>query len=65
MIEANNPSLKSWIHVKADSDFPIQNLPFGVFKKGDDSPKVASIIGDQVINLHVLLQEGFFEGIGA
>ncbi|WP_258098986.1 fumarylacetoacetase [Marinoscillum pacificum] len=63
MIEANNPSLKSWIHVKADSDFPIQNLPFGVFKKGDDSPKVASIIGDQVINLHVLLQEGFFEGI--
>ena len=63
MIEANNPSLKSWIHVKADSDFPIQNLPFGVFKRDQDSPKVASIIGDHVINLHVLMQEGFFEGI--
>ena len=31
-IAANNPSLTSWVNVPAGSDFPIQNLPFGVFK---------------------------------
>ena len=33
MIKANEPNRKSWIHVPKDSDFPIQNIPFGVFKK--------------------------------
>ena len=31
MFEVNNPDLTSWVDVPADSDFPIQNLPFGVF----------------------------------
>ena len=30
-IAANNPALKSWVNVPAGSDFPIQNLPFGIF----------------------------------
>ena len=32
MIKANNPSLVSWVDVNKGSDFPIQNLPLGVFK---------------------------------
>lgn len=32
MINANDPSLNSWIEVPAGSDFPIQNLPFGIFR---------------------------------
>ena len=31
-INANDPSLTSWIEVEKNSDFPIQNLPFGIFK---------------------------------
>ena len=31
MIKANDPKLKSWVEVSSDSDFPIQNLPFGIF----------------------------------
>lgn len=30
MIAANNPNLKSWVSVPENSDFPIQNLPFGI-----------------------------------
>ncbi len=61
MIEANNPRLKSWIAVKEGSDFPIQNLPFGVFRKGDYTPRVASAIGEYVIDLHALRGYGFFD----
>ena len=63
MIEANNPNLKSWIDVKADSDFPIQNLPFGIYRHGGDSPKAATIIGNQVINLDALHELGFFSNM--
>jgi fumarylacetoacetase len=31
-ISANDPKLKSWVDVPAGSDFPIQNLPFGIFR---------------------------------
>ncbi|MFY7669060.1 MAG: hypothetical protein ACOVQG_09970, partial [Crocinitomicaceae bacterium] len=41
MIKANNPSLKSWIPVPGNSDFPIQNIPFGIAKAFDVPPFVA------------------------
>lgn len=63
MIEANNPNLASWVDVPQNSDFPIQNLPFGVFKTESDKPKVASRIGDQVIDLHALLILGYLENL--
>jgi hypothetical protein len=31
MIKANDPKLKSWIEVNGNSEFPIQNIPFGSF----------------------------------
>ena len=30
-ITANNPNRKSWLPVMENSEFPIQNIPFGVF----------------------------------
>ena len=55
MIKANNPALKSWVEVSADSDFPIQNLPFGVFQtKTNPRPRVCTRIGDFVVDLVVL-----------
>ncbi|MFT7238601.1 MAG: fumarylacetoacetase [Cyclobacteriaceae bacterium] len=62
-MNANNPNLASWIEVTKDSDFPIQNLPFGIFKTDLLSPRVGVAIGDQVLDLHVLHQSDVFEGI--
>lgn len=60
MIKANNPEIKSWIEVPENSDFPIQNIPFGIAKSGKQV-FVATIIGNTVINLHQLAKMGFFD----
>ena len=62
-IVANNPNLKSWVEVPANSDFPIQNLPFGVFKTDSLSPRAGSRIGDFVIDLKTLFVLGYFENL--
>ena len=58
MIAANNPSLRSWISVPEGSDFPIQNLPFGVFTKSGSTARVGTRIGDTVIDLSILAASG-------
>lgn len=62
-ISANNPKRKSWIHTPAHSDFPIQNLPFGVFISVDDIITTGTRIGDIAIDLSALHQLGYFQGI--
>ena len=64
MIAANNPSLRSWISVPEGSDFPIQNLPFGVFTKSGSTARVATRIGDTVIDLSILAQSGKLVVVG-
>ena len=60
MIAANNPSLRSWISVPEGSDFPIQNLPFGVFKNKKLSPRIGIAIGDKIVDLSVLDQKRYW-----
>ena len=60
---ANNPAKKSWIEVSKDSDFPIQNIPFGVFITKDDVITIGTRIGDSAIDMGALQQLGYFEGI--
>lgn len=62
-IAANNPQLKSWVEVPANSDFPIQNLPFGIFKTDSLNPRAGSRIGDFVIDLKSLYVLGYFENL--
>lgn len=62
-IKANNPELKSWIEVDSENDFPIQNIPFGVFLTKDDIVTIGTRIGDYAIDLSALHQLGYFEGI--
>ncbi len=62
-ITANNPNRKSWLKVGDNSDFPIQNIPFGVFLTRDDITTIGSRIGDYAIDLAALQQLGYFEGI--
>jgi fumarylacetoacetase len=64
MITANDPSLKTWVEVPANSDFPIQNLPFGVFKTKYLTPVAGVAIGDSVLDLVYLHENGFLDGLG-
>lgn len=61
--QANDPSRTSWIPVPQNSDFPIQNLPFGVFIPEDDIITTGTRIGDTAIDLSALQQLGYFKGI--
>ncbi len=63
MLKANNPQLSSWINVPKDSDFPIQNIPFGIFKTSNKSPRMATIIGDTVIDLQAMAEMGYFNDL--
>jgi fumarylacetoacetase len=62
MIKANNPALKSWVTVAKDSDFPIQNLPFGIFKS--ESVRAGVAIGEYVVDLALLHHLEFFQHLG-
>ncbi|RAV28184.1 fumarylacetoacetase [Sinomicrobium soli] len=62
-ITANDPNRTSWIQVAPDSDFPIQNIPFGVFLTRDDVITIGTRIGDTAIDLGALHQLGYFDGI--
>lgn len=53
---------KSFIDVSPDSPFPIQNLPFGVFKTATMPARVGVAIGDLVLDLSVLEELGLFRG---
>jgi fumarylacetoacetase len=63
MIEANNPKLSSWVEIPDNSDFPIQNLPFGVFKSDSFGPRVGVRIGDKVLDLKALMVLGYMENL--
>jgi len=62
-LSANNPDRTSWLHVSKSSDFPIQNIPFGVFLTRDDIITIGTRIGDTAIDLGALHQLGYFDGI--
>jgi fumarylacetoacetase len=54
----NDPKLRSFIEVAPNSDFPIQNLPYGVFSSRDGlAPRVGVAIGDYVLDLWELEQD--------
>lgn len=55
--------LKSWVQVPKHSDFTIYNLPFGIFKNKRLSPRVGMAIGDKIVDLAALQEEGFFQDI--
>jgi fumarylacetoacetase len=56
--QPNDPKLRSFIDVDPSSDFPIQNLPYGVFSTKDGlAPRVGVAIGDYVLDLWELEQD--------
>ncbi|WP_456461734.1 fumarylacetoacetase [Reichenbachiella sp.] len=53
---------KSWISVAAESDFPVQNIPFGIVENGKGW-YAASRIGEYAINLAILQEKGYLKGL--
>ena len=64
MIAANNPNLKSWVSIPENSDFPIQNLPFGIISSAILSKRVSVRIGDYALDLKVLAELGYLKETG-
>jgi fumarylacetoacetase len=60
--DTHRVELSSWVESAQTpgSDFPIQNLPFGVFKRTgrNEQPRVGVAIGDQIVDVAICLDEG-------
>jgi len=60
---ANDPKRVSWIYVPNNCDFPIQNIPFGVFITKNDDITIGTRIGNTAIDMGALQRLGYFKGI--
>jgi fumarylacetoacetase len=61
---SDNSSLRSWIPVPDGSDFPIQNIPFGVGSWNGEPPVPVTRVGDRVVDLFILADAGLLDGTG-
>jgi fumarylacetoacetase len=61
-LETTDAGLESWIAVAPDSDFPIQNLPYGVFERSG-GPRMGVAIGTQILDLFESAEAGFFDDV--
>lgn len=60
-------ALKSWVESANDptTDFPIENLPFGLFRRGggQDAPHIGLAIGDRIVDLAACYDAGLLEAV--
>ena len=67
--ETHDPKAKSWVESAnhAGTEFPIQNLPFGVFRHigSEELPRIGVAIGDQILDMTGAEMDHFFEGAAA
>ncbi|MGH9935896.1 MAG: fumarylacetoacetase [Blastocatellia bacterium] len=65
--ETHDPNLKSWVESANDpnTDFPIQNLPFGMFKRTDSEEdfRIGVAIGDQILDLEKCDKANLLPGV--
>ena len=61
--ETHDPRRTSWVtSAQGHAEFPIQNLPFGVFSPAGGAPRGGVAIGDQILDLKAGLEAGLFSG---
>src|SRR6202008_2488638 len=62
----HDPALRSWVDAANDphSDFPIQNLPFGVFRRrgSREAARIGVAIGDRIVDLAACANAGLLAG---
>ena len=64
--ETHDPRRESWVvSAKGHTEFPIQNLPFGVFSPSGGAPRGSVAIGDMIFDLQAGLEAELFTGEAA
>lgn len=57
------PELVSWVESAANhADFPVQNLPIGIFSRDGEVPRMGVAIGEKILDITACLEAGLFEG---
>ena len=60
----HDPNRKSWVEsANGHPDFPIQNLPFGVFSRRGEAPRGGIAIGEEVFDINAACEAGLLEGV--
>ena len=60
--ETHDPGRESWVEsANGHPDFPVQNLPLGVFSVGNDSPRIGCAIGDMILDVKALANAGLVD----
>ena len=60
--ETHDPALTSWVEsANGHPDFPVQNLPLGVFSIGNGEPRIGVAIGDMIVDLKGLSGAGLLD----
>lgn len=63
--ETHDPTLKSWVEsANGHREFPVQNLPFGIFSSGGETPRIGVAIGDLILDLTALAATGLVPAAG-
>src|SRR5688572_17667725 len=67
--DTHDPGLRSWVESanSPTTDFPIQNLPLGVFQRRGDTgtPAIGVAIGDEILDLHQAGERGLLDGLSS
>jgi fumarylacetoacetase len=58
--DTNDPHLESWVPVAPGADFPVQNLPLGVFAAGG-AARIGVAIGDRILDVRALAETGLLD----
>ncbi len=56
--------LRSFLEIAADSHFPLENLPYGIFRPNDEPARAGVAVGDLVLDLAVFEEAGHFRAAG-
>ena len=64
MVDATHDAKRrSWVEsANGHPDFPIQNLPFGIYSKPGERPRGGVAIGDDIFDLKIASEAGLFSG---
>ena len=60
--ETHDPKRSSWVaSANGHHDFPIQNLPLGIFSTKGDEPRIGAAIGDSIVDIRGLAETGLLD----
>ncbi|MDH1303600.1 hypothetical protein N5C88_24770, partial [Achromobacter sp. GD03932] len=58
------PTAQSWVDgADGHPDFPVQNLPMGVFRRDGGAPRIGVAIGEQVLDVQAAVELGLLDGL--